>query len=1000
MNTNFISYETAKSNQAEIISDYFDDPFGRWANAAALDPAQREDLLNQNHIDLRGFTIDQYKNVFIIDLMSSSMSSLNGTKVALINAPTLLTAGESWSGLATYTVSGTPAISSGTATLGVGSNHGISVNDTIKITGLDPSYNGIYTVISTSSTTISYLTSSADVSGSLLTPGQVTLLYGTANTWKSLKVKCIGNNTSVDIYCKTSSININNYAPDGYITIALPNFSSNINKGGSIVSFTTDPNGDFLNFSQTDSFNLNSNSVTLNYQTNNVGTGVTNNVELKIPLNSLTNVLNSTNNNKGLITSIKFSITAPSADCWFYCSAIRCISSTWKYAPIDINTIDNAVVKTVSLNGGLSLSTTITSDISSSNTQILVNDATNFPSSGTILINNEYIYYGSKDSVNSNVLNVIRGVNKSVATSHTSGATVTFWDFTFSANNIGSRMPINWPVIYKTFDNLGFYNTHDPEILNGSVYAVIDIGSTIDSTSATNYNQFVFYFRNSVAAITQSDLNVSYDQGDLNVLNTNIDNLYSLFIKNVQAAFSKIAGVKTGSLPSGYTGTYQDNPNNRSAQSGKLQADLSKIQGQFYNTTLPIGNTGTYQDNPNNRSNSVGLTQKNLNETANLNHISYNSASIRWYKNSGGNLQFDILFGDEVADSYTFTSLNNLNNWKNKTLVFKTYLKDTKIRSQLFELKNQTLYSIFDTGQIESEFFHKNRGRFGWGATLVDGTSKIRSIRSGGLVYGEYKSTVMNSYTPVKGAQVFSNQSSEEELVTSVGSNPWSISTNALTTEIDKIDPNNPVMVYTISDPNTKIWQGVATNEFKIENFKNFYATFDIKYNSNSTNLLAFLYNAKYQKLFPLNVSPFNKNQWDSVRLIVSIDSDSRAPSPFEILPGKYSLIFVENGYNNNTPWSIKNISVKERMLVWSGRSFVDGPWEKGDRDWIPNYFVNNLVNNDFSIGSNVNDGMVFAKSDTQLQVKAEAYNQYMEIDNFDIVPKYATLGNFVWRGE
>jgi hypothetical protein len=46
----------------------------------------------------------------------------------------------------------------------------------------------------------------------------------------------------------------------------------------------------------------------------------------------------------------------------------------------------------------------------------------------------------------------------------------------------------------------------------------------------------------------------------------------------------------------------------------------------------------------------------------------------------------------------------------------------------------------------------------------------------------------------------------------------------------------------------------------------------------------------------------------------------------------------------------------------------------------------------------NSNDGMVFAKSDTELQVRAQALNQFVEIHLFDVQPKYATPGNFIWK--
>lgn len=978
--TNFISYEVAKANNQEIISDYFDDELGRWQNYATLDSAQRTDLLNQKHNDLRAFTLPNYKDSFLVDLFDSTVSSLNDIEVDLINAPILLKEPETWTGIQSYSTTTTSTIVSKVATLTVGTDHNIIAGDRIKVSGLSNVFNGYHPVTEVTSTTVKYVVDSTDQTSSAT--GTVDLVFGNVSSWRGLKIKCAANVAKIS-YSQREPIDINPYENDGFITIALPYFPQHLDNENCSVTLTTDtsPSGFDVDVSDTITFEDNL-------------YGVDGHAEFKFPTSELVNVF-SNHSEKGQISKIKFSITSTEDD-WFYCTGIRCVSSNWKYAPMDINTIEKAVVKSVPRAGALPrgyLDGAITGLPSS----ITIDNADEFPTTldggGVLLVSrSEYISYTTKTG---NVLSgLTRGVYGSTVKNHLDGADVTLYDFTFAVNTIGSRLPSYWPVTYKSFDSNGVESPEDPKVVNGSIYAVIDIGNTFDIyTSNLSQNQLCFYFRNSARFPTQAELNY-YSQSDLDNLATSPTDIVPEYVNRTQQDLSVVPGVKAGlTLPSwGDNRSYQvgsDDP--VSSTIGETQKNISAIPGVKSSLTLGSwGSNQSYQRNNVSAPPSNGLTQNNLASTLNVSNFAYVSTNYRWYQ-SGTDLKLEIKIGDEISDMFTFNTILDLQYMRDKTLVLGTTVEDNRVECKIFELKDNKLSLIYNTGAIESEFFHNTRGRVGWTGILTDGTSRIKSIRSGAIIYGEQKTTIMNSFTPVKGAQVFSNQSSEKELVTELMSNPWSVGTGAVTADIDNTDPKNPVEVYTVSDPNTKTWQGIETNPFKITSFQDFYIKLDIKYPSTANQLLAFLYDVNNQSLMELNVPPFTYDQWSTIRMLF----DSQ-----EILPGEYTLILVENGYNNSNPWKVKNVRVREKSIRWELRSFVDGPWGRLNRDWVADPVVSTIADNGFTNSHNGNDGIVFAKYDVELQARASALSQYVEIEKFDIVPKYATLGNPVWRNE
>ena len=1058
-----LTYDQAKLSNAELVSDYFEDGFGQWLNYATTDPNQSADLINQQHTDIRSFYPLSTTDGYISDLFTKTMSTLSSVAVGSISALTGITKqAESWVLSNPYTTNVTNvAVSGNVATLTLDANNGIEVNDQVVISGISqyPEFNGTFTVtasVTSSPYTISYNLTRDDLSVvTLSSSGLATLSpIGSANSWRALKIR--STSVSCTAISEVGSIDISAYGTGSFVSLAFPNFPSAMTLADCSVEFTSDPVAEGFATGKTDKILFSSSALLDNGTVNR---------EFKIPIASLPNVMNSTN--KGIITGIRFTLKS-SSSVWFYCSGIRCVDATWKYAPLDINTIDNAVMKSVPPTGAIPTTTLATAiTITGALSSVVLTDSSQFPTSGTILLESEYITYTTNNGTGTLGGTITRGALGSTAATHTSTTPVTSYQTKFSINDSVSLLPKDWPALFRSYNTNALPTDSDPKFLDGSVYSVIDLGKFVGSnTSATNVNSFTFYFRNDGRLINQQELNAK-TQADLS--GNKIENLVfgsTSYTQKQQKDLSFITGTKASNLlPGSTTNTYQDNPLSLVHSDGLTQSTLSQVPGNKYTNVFRFGSfantpaklasaitdtqtTSVTVTNPSSLAASgtllienelitytsissgvlggvvrgagsttaiahrqdnyvlqyvadhgyqigwesagtlTGYKQSDFVKTVDPNNFTYVATSLQWYQ-SGSDIKFKMLIQDELAPLFSFNITNALTYWKNKTVVFKTSLIDNQIRCELFELKNDQLYLIYDTKMILSDFFHRIQGKFGWTADLKDGGTRINSIRSGGVVYGEYKSKSMKSFTPVRGAQIYANQTKDVELVTDLGSNRWSTNTGSVTFEEDNTDSKNPVIVYSVSNNGVNIWQGVQTNKFKIENFEDFYATFDVNIPESGSDLVCLLYNEDTNKFLDLNVPIFNKNQWDSVKIIANND---------KFLPGYYRLVIAQKDSSSQVLWNIKNVSIKQRVINWDLRSYVNESNQNDNNDWVRDYFINVTPSNDFTKTTNKNDGVVFAKSGSSLQARAQAVNPYVEIHNFEIHPDYATLGNFKWR--
>jgi hypothetical protein len=398
------------------------------------------------------------------------------------------------------------------------------------------------------------------------------------------------------------------------------------------------------------------------------------------------------------------------------------------------------------------------------------------------------------------------------------------------------------------------------------------------------------------------------------------------------------------------------------------------------------------QTNKNSYSSSSGKSQRLLNTQTqfdlsyykNVNKIAYIAAKIKWYK-TGSDTYAKFLIHDETGESnscYTFNLPANLI----KTNVIYTMtaeIENNKMRIKLFKLSDaqtNSLYAfdnmelIYDTGIVNNLFIRRRKGRLGWSSRLYDGDSKILSIRSHGLVYARLLSNPMNSYTPVKGVQMAITDSPSWNLLTEIAESPFNTQESKFEPEQKRVVSGSTESYRVINSAGAL--QGLASNLFEIDDFEDININFSIYKNLDTQEISAALYDPIRDVLVPVYVAPFAAGKWQQVNLIFE---NEKHPA------GRYQLLIVEMNAESGSKWWADNIQINRHHIKWLGRSYLNGPTNTGADDWIN---LNPVINNATAIASFWNAGK-------ELQIEGLAKTQYAFLNDINVVPRYATLGNF-----
>lgn len=336
-------------------------------------------------------------------------------------------------------------------------------------------------------------------------------------------------------------------------------------------------------------------------------------------------------------------------------------------------------------------------------------------------------------------------------------------------------------------------------------------------------------------------------------------------------------------------------------------------------------------------------------------------------------------------------------------------LRDTTARLQIYNI-NQTNYAIlppststvtgaptpagivFDTGPIKDSYlFPRRAGRIGWQANFLDGDAQIRSIRPHALVYAEYRTTPLNSNTPVRGARIYARTAPQEALWQSwtpladhQGNKPR---LTADTAQVDPNDPTNPSARVDIITPSTKPpAQGIISNVLTptddplsgIVDWTDTVLSLSLWLSSSAlpgSNFSLYLLSQDGYQL-ALTLPALVANQWQALTLYPSYLPPGYLTS---IQSGRYQLVLSYIGSQPTTFW-VDNVQVIENTMSWDGRANPLDPWTAFE----------GILNSDDA-------GALFNKG-TALEIRARAHRQdETMLAPPNIIPIYAPLGRRVW---
>ena len=605
-------------------------------------------------------------------------------------------------------------------------------------------------------------------------------------------------------------------------------------------------------------------------------------------------------------------------------------------------------------------------------------------------------------------------------------------------NDMGT-LPTDWPVLQRAFSTNLAYG-QNPKILNGELNAFLDIGNpTTSSTTDRDPNVFAIYFNIRQKSPTQFELSKvegssGKTQGDLTVARVNPSNYMKQYDLSKQLDYTVVPSTE---IAAGRAYN-QLNPNNAAPRDGKTQYELSKVPSSDSNPNNQL--------NPNLRSAKAGATQRQMNYRTLARNVDYIGMSLEWSKNSINHFNFVIKIIDAVGTIYKFDIPSLIaTNLENSKIIFSPKIDDDYIQIKLYKLNQYNKINlVYQTEKLFNDiYFVRGRNRLGWYAHFADGDSYVNSIRSGGMVYAEYRAHTMKSRTPLKGINLFADYSANINLIDqiiisqsgalTVNSKILNVSSTSGLSSGDRIngegikigtkiaaivnesqlilDQNATVAKDTTLYIDTKVnaygdavlsddanrlsgsvvtkisaekgakFSGIITDVFQIEDPNDVKINLDLWYPSSNNELIFILFDSNGKPLFNLEPDYYRRDRWKNINV--------RIPQE-QFVSGRYKFGIFELNTYAKIDWWINNFTIKKQLITWEARSTIDK---------LPGYSSQNWI----ELRNNINqydNGALFENKGTELQFRARAKSHYGLIHNIKVVPNYATLGNFVWREE
>jgi len=389
-----------------------------------------------------------------------------------------------------------------------------------------------------------------------------------------------------------------------------------------------------------------------------------------------------------------------------------------------------------------------------------------------------------------------------------------------------------------------------------------------------------------------------------------------------------------------------------------------------------------------------------------------------------------LQMSNSVEPGYLFSKMEDLES--NREYLLKADLEDDRARVRIYRLEpdhSVVQKPVFDSTSIEDDaIFRRRQGRVGWQASLNDADAYINSIRPRHVVFAEYLSTPLRSFTPVDGAQLFASYSGNEEL--------WNKGFNITPTDAPGIalsrDKSRTLSgeSFRVDTKGTERDVGITTEFINFTDFEQAEIKFFIwfaglprtiekitvkhpptlpgkhrfpsgkKWNPKKpllggmypsggfTRTEEFLFpNIKAQlvsdegTVLPLPAPELETNQWQEV--IIHI------PQNEVIQTGKWMFQLLQPTLIASS-WWVDNISIFERVVQWSARSVVSDPWNSNYAPWTD---FGDIVNQN-------RKGILLSPRGKELQLRGRALRQNATVKKPEILPRYASLGRLVWPEE
>lgn len=289
--------------------------------------------------------------------------------------------------------------------------------------------------------------------------------------------------------------------------------------------------------------------------------------------------------------------------------------------------------------------------------------------------------------------------------------------------------------------------------------------------------------------------------------------------------------------------------------------------------------------------------------------------------------------------------------------------------------------TFFDTGYISDPAFIREFGLAGWWANFPDEKDNyIEEVTIDSVSYATLRTKVFHSFTPIDGAQLFTESAPDND----------SFKHFSLINESDSIALDTVKTVtgqsYKFSGGAVDTPAGFRSNTFVINDWENAYLEFDIW--------------APQELFFSSDEGrrPAIYFKYPGSIVGLGVGTGTLGPVPLKFIPGNWTHnkidlsffkeqatgeyeIWLCQDYVSTDNWWVDNFHIYQRSVAWEIRA-------KSNSEWVP---FKSMLND-------VNYGVHFIANQrgTEIQLQARALTPDAWISSYTLLPRYAQTGRLL----